>query len=148
MSRLCYLLFLVLIAAITCGCSTLHDFAIINASSEPVQVSVRYRNKQEVYFKITSAELFSQSDKKWVDLTAGQFDFDKEKKAYTVTVEPGQALLVEEEINYTGHEHEIFEIEKISFNQGEKTRELEGKAAQTAFEQQDGSDYALIFKGL
>ena len=147
MSRLRQILLLWLVAVGTCGCSTLHDFAIINSTSESLQVTVSYLNKQEVYFKLTTAELFQQSDKRWTDLEASKIKVDKDRGTFRVEIPPGQALLVEEEINYVDHEHETFQIAKLSFAQGEQTRTLEGKAVQTAFKKQEGLDYALVFEG-
>ena len=147
MSRPTQFLLLWLIAVVVCGCSTLHDFAIINSTSEPLQVNIKYLNKNEVFFKTTTAELFQQSDKQWTDLEASRVEVDGKEGAYTIEIAPGQALLVEEEINYVDHEHEIFQITKLTFTQGEKTSTLEGKAAQTAFKKQDSSDYALVFEG-
>lgn len=147
MSRIRHTLLLWLVAVVTCGCSTLHDFAIINSTSESLHVTVTYLNKQEVYFRLTTAELFQQSNKKWTDLEASKIKVDKDRKTYSVKIPPGQALLVEEAINYVGHEHETFQIAKLSFAQGEQTRTLEGKAVQTAFKKQEGLDYALVFEG-
>ena len=140
-------LFLCLLAVVTCGCSTLHDFAIINSTSAPLQVSITYLDKQESNFRTTTAELFQHSDKKWTDLEASKIKVDKEPGTFILEIAPGKALLVEEAINYLGHDEEIFQIKKLTFVQGEEFTTLEGKEAQTAFRKQEGLDYALIFKG-
>ena len=146
MRRTRLLLFLWLVAVAVCGCSTLHDFAIINSTSEPLKVTIKYLNKEEVYFKTTTAELFKQSDKQWTDLEASKIEIDREKGTYTIEIAPGQAMLVEEEINYVDHDSELFQITKLTFLQGEKSSTLEGKAAQTAFKKQEGLDYALVIE--
>ena len=136
----------VLFSLLLCGCSTLTEFVIVNSTDKPVTVRLVFTGNNHDTFKTSTTAQLEESDKKWNDLSAEEVQFDEENRAYTLSLPADHALLVTTEINYSGHEHELFPISEIILSQDEDVKEFKGKSAQLAFQTKKNGSYRLVYR--
>src|ERR1041384_8380762 len=133
-------------ALLLTACSSIQDFVVANKSGVPIEVQYKVKwckpetpGKNSVLgppAKLSLAE-FDKSDHKWNNLPKEQYKYDDPTCTYTVSVAPGEVLLVSQSANYTGHEdihsEDNFYVEEISITGAKGTVRLEGRQAQTHF---------------
>ena len=122
--RLNFPILLVLCAILFAACSFPIDFVVINESDLPIEIrlkGMRYLDSPDSPAKVSASQLDSRD---WQELSASEYQFDRENRIITVRVLPGEALRVAqvldsnmwngvpisfplEEINITGRAGEI-----------------------------------------
>ena len=135
-------------ALLLCACSTVEEFIIVNNSNAALKVEYRYKN-QNLFFgelRKISADNLMNSVKNWLELSTDEYQIDQKTKTVWVTIAPNEALIIEKEVNYLGHDREEFNIERLNLSGINGTLEFEGKQAQTQFEKQENGDYVIFYK--
>jgi hypothetical protein len=146
MNRKLWLAVAFALALLLTACSSIQDFVVANKSGVPIEVQYKVKwckpetpGKNSVLdppAKLSLAE-FGRSDHKWNSLPKEQYKYDDPTCTYTVSVAPGEVLLVSQAANYTGHEdvhsEDNFYVEEISITGAKGTVRLEGRQAQTHF---------------
>jgi hypothetical protein len=134
-----------------CACSTMEDFIIVNDSSGILQVEYKLKkNKLDIEKpKKISAEKLKSREKEWQELPPDQYQIDNETRVIKVKLAPNEALLIEREINYRGHEKEsegeFLQIESLSLQGAKGIARFEGRQALTQFKENNG-DYLIVYR--
>jgi len=135
-------------ALLLSACSTVEEFIIVNNSNAVLNVEYRYKS-QNLFFselKKISADNLMNSDKKWRELSVDEYQIDEKTKTVKAIIAPHEALIIEKEVNYRGHDSEESNIEELTLSGINGTLEFEGKQAQTQFEKQENGDYMIFYK--
>lgn len=89
---------LLLLALTTAACSFTVDFAVINVSEQPVEITYRIgaTGIEPLAATRKPAVLPASriSSREWQELSPAEYAFDSEKRTVTVSLQPGQALRV------------------------------------------------------
>ena len=154
--RLCgTLLALSLLALAACSYST--DFVVVNDSGSPVEVRYAFKSKyrRDVCCSVRPAkkafDKLHDDDTPWRDVPAGELSYDRAAGAVTLTLQPGEALLVARGSGWGGHGDplgdDFFEIESVRIAGAGGVVRYEGRQAQYQFQQQDRRLYKLTYYG-
>lgn len=146
------------LAILLSACSTREDFVVINKSGGVVEVQYKIKRcapeTSGGYVDVNPpAKLgikeFQKSDHVWRRLADEQYKYDGLTCTFTVSVSPGEALLVDYTYNYRGHNsggsESHFDLETLSISGGRGALRLEGRQAQTQFRNESG-DYVLVYE--
>ena len=149
------LLALSLLALTACSYGT--DFVVVNDSGSPVEVRYtlksRYRRDEccSVRPMKKAFDKLGDDDTPWRDVPAGELSYDRAAGAVTLMLQPGEALLVAQGINFRGHgdrsDDEFFQLESIHIAGAGGVVRYEGRQAQYQFQQQDRQLYKLTYYG-
>lgn len=142
-----FLPFLLLLSA----CSYGYDFAVVNRSAGVIEVQYslkRYAFESGRLSNIdppakVSLKEFEKAEYEWRRLPPEQYRFDL-IGTFTVNVDPGEVLLVEHVVNYSGDENQ-FAIASIKLRGANGSIDLEGKQAQMQFRSSD-TKYVLTYR--
>jgi hypothetical protein len=149
------LLALSLLALTACSYST--DFVVVNDSGSPVEV--RYTLKSR--YRLDAGRIarpakkafdkLDDDDTPWQHVPAGEFSYDPAAGAVTLTLHPGEALLVATASNWRGHgdriQDDFFEIESVRIAGAGGVVHYEGRQAQYQFQRQDTQLFKLTYYG-
>jgi hypothetical protein len=158
MSRKLLLIAALATALLLTACSSIQDFVVVNKSGVVIEVQYKVKwCKPETPGKNSvvsppaklSIEEFGRSSHTWKSLPKEQYRYDDPTCTYTVSVAPGEALLVSQSANYPGHEdvnsEDNFYLESISITGAKGAVRLEGRQAQTHF-MKESDDYVLTYE--
>ena len=109
---------LLLSALTTAACSFSVDFAVINESERPIEITYRIGETGIEPLAVTRKPAILPasriSSREWQELSPAEYSFDSEKRTVAVTLRPGQALRVyqggEGDAHYAGDNFIIREI--------------------------------------
>ena len=145
-------------AVLMSACSTREDFVVVNKSGEVIEVQYKLKRctpeTPGKYVDINPpAKLrvkeFLQSSHVWRNLAKDQYKYDGLMCTFKVSVAPDEALLVDYTYNYRGHDSEgselHFALESLSLTGVKGTIMLEGRQAQTQFENESG-EYVIVYE--
>lgn len=149
------LLALCVLALAACSYST--AFVVVNDSGSPVEVSYSFKNWPEGGeccptrpAKRPLAKL-DDADSEWGWLRPEEFRFDAAAGVVTLTLAPGEALLVERVSGFRGHgdrDHDdFFRLASVRMTGANGTVYYEGRQAQYQFQWLDDNLYKLTYYG-
>jgi hypothetical protein len=140
------------------ACSFATEFVVINESGKPVEVwyafkanSVGELRRGSCCFVPAKKRLGEVDDLKaeWRALARDQYRYDEEWNSVTVVPEPGEALRVEDIINYGGHGSKTdelrFDIASIRLTGARGVAQYEGAQAQMQFAKKSAQIYAIRY---
>lgn len=135
------------------ACSYGYDFAVVNRSAGVIEVqySLKRHAPEAARFsnidppaKVSLKE-FEKAKYEWRRLPPEQYRFDNLTGTFTVNLDPGEVLLVEHVVNYSGDENE-FAIASIKLRGANGSIDLEGKQAQMQFKIGPDTKYILTYR--
>ena len=149
-----------LLAGVLCltGCRYITNFVVINGSNQPVEVwyilkKPAYAVPPDQSLRMAPAvrpisEMHQQTA--WRDLSASEYTFDPGKRKVTVSLEPGQALLIEQcaqvgrEVD-DAQQAEEFSIEEIAITGANGEIKLHGEQARKSFLAESKNTHTLTY---
>ena len=148
------LVLLALVASLT-ACSYATDFVIVNNSTQVLKVEYRFK-----YFPgdfapaapsvVVGSQLSSHGNQKWTRLESGQYQIEANQRAVSVSIMPGQALLVCSMPGYGGHSEawnaKEFPVDQITLSGASGVLLLNGDVARTTFSEISRALYVLEYK--
>jgi hypothetical protein len=144
--RIIISLFVFCLTLVLTACSTVENFIIVNNSDDVLRIEYQSRNIPFNEFKKISADKITSPEKNWQELSADEYEIDAQTKTVKTKIAPKEALLIDKEVNYQGHDEESFNITNIKLLGKNGVISFEGKQAQTAFEKQENRDYVIFYK--
>ena len=125
------------------ACSYATDFVIVNDSTQVLKIE--YRIKENPYefappetpSLLPASQLGSHETRDWTKLEPGQYALDPHQRTVSVSIMPGQALLVCRMHNYGGHGDPLdakeFPLDQIKLEGASGALLLTGDEARTKF---------------
>ncbi len=154
--RRVFLIVLLLFTSSFAACSYSTAFVVVNESEQPIEVSYKYKHFPggrifELYerpAKIAADELSSRGGNEWQELTASDYQLDRENRTVLVRVMPREALRIYRFHNYLGHEgapEAGYPFEEISVLGASGGLKYTGHKARTAFSEVSRTLYTLRY---
>ena len=148
---------LVLLASVVSltACSYATDFVIVNDSTEVLKVEYRFKDFPGDFAPaapsiVPGSQLSSHGNQKWTRLESGQYQIEPNQRAVSVSIMPGQALLVCRMPGYGGHSEawnaKEFPVDQITLNGTSGVLLLKGEVARTTFSEISRALYVLEYK--
>lgn len=138
------------------ACSYATEFVIVNNSTQILKVEYRVKEfpgefaPPETPSILPGSQLSSRGNQKWIRLEPGQYKIDPNQRAVSVSIMPGQALLVCRMHNYGGHsdtsDAKEFPLDQIRLEGVSGVSVLNAEEARTNFSQTSRVLYILSYK--
>jgi hypothetical protein len=136
-------------ALLLAGCSYRCEFVIVNHSASPILVE--YTLKGPFHSgdvnepaKLTLEE-FKKAEHPWREVPKDLYQLDKSTASFTLSVEPGEALLVQRGSNCGGREYDQFNIALIKVTGEHGTILANDHQALSQFKSEDSYKYVLRY---
>ncbi len=138
MRRYAFTFLLLILAALSSACSFSTDYAIINDSGRPIEVTYRIAEagidplvETRKPAIVTASRL---SSREWQELSPTQYVFDGERRTVTVNLPPGQALRINQGGEWTeSYSGERFIIQELDIKGANGEVILKGDRVYQAF---------------
>jgi hypothetical protein len=133
------------------SCSWFSRFVIINKSGEPIEIRLKYEplSGERNLRKTNLDEKGKFINENWKQLAPEKFQDNKPEEIVTLKLAPNEALIVAEELNYTGHnsgDAEFFKIKELDIKGAGGAIHLEGKQVLFQFREEEETLYTLIYQ--
>lgn len=142
---------LISLTLINSACSWFSEFVIINKSGEPIEIRLKYaplsgeRNLRKTNLDNKGKII----DENWQQLAPEEFQDNKPEEIVTLKLAPNEAVLVAEELNYTGHNSgnaDFFKIKSLDIKGTRGAIHLEDKQVLMQFKEENESLYTIIYQ--
>lgn len=156
MSRI-FLVLLALVALTFAACSYAVEFVVVNESGRPVEVQLKYFDAPDdsdlapkvMGLSTANASQLRDGDRDWRRLAGAQpYRLDRASRTVTVTVRPGDALLIQQlsDWNVKDGKPLHFSVERLIIAGASGSIRLEGKQVPGAFTREGRLLYVLAYK--
>lgn len=154
MRLLIFILLLAYVSSLT-ACSYITDFAVVNASDQPIEVRYKIRSYPGPFVPpVTPAVMTNHQlragNEQWRELSDAQYRLDSERRIITVRVMPDEVLRIQTvhrggmQVN-DAEEAEFFSIEEITIIGVNGEMKLQGEQARKSFVAHSRDIYILTY---